>query len=326
MKKLNNQGFTLIEMLLALVILTIFMVCVTAFVASSSKSTKQTKKQVKVQQDAQEVYDTIFDSVMQATALIINTKELASGDATASGSAVPAASGSATPSASSDARVRKSEQFDAKLAAGEEVYLFSPAAYDNIEYVKKNYEPDASGGAGAISDAKDKYMAEHPDITISNPTGFIYTQNNKEVLDPEGNVVSSSSIKISEKKNVISMAQLWGAMAVFSLPNMEYAAFDDREYVVEGIGTGSVEISDTEKLCNTIVYDKDRKSIYLNRDTTAIDFTPNENNRIADNCTEFTIKVAPDKNSVTLKLTLSDAGYSYTVGGVVNIRNNNILK
>lgn len=318
MKKLNNQGFTLIEMLLALVILTIFMVCVTAFVASSSKSTKQTKKQVKVQQDAQEVYDTIFDSVMQATALIINTKELASGDATASGSA--------TPSASSDARVRKSEQFDAKLAAGEEVYLFSPAAYDNIEYVKKNYEPDASGGAGAISDAKDKYMAEHPDITISNPTGFIYTQNNKEVLDPEGNVVSSSSIKISEKKNVISMAQLWGAMAVFSLPNMEYAAFDDREYVVEGIGTGSVEISDTEKLCNTIVYDKDRKSIYLNRDTTAIDFTPNENNRIADNCTEFTIKVAPDKNSVTLKLTLSDAGYSYTVGGVVNIRNNNILK
>lgn len=318
MKKLNNQGFTLIEMLLALVILTIFMVCVTAFVASSSKSTKQTKKQVKVQQDAQEVYDTIFDSVMQATALIINTKELASGDATASGSA--------TPSASSDARVRKSEQFDAKLAAGEEVYLFSPAAYDNIEYVKKNYEPDASGGAGAISDAKNKYMAEHPDITISNPTGFIYTQNNKEVLDPEGNVVSSSSIKISEKKNVISMAQLWGAMAVFSLPNMEYAAFDDREYVVEGIGTGSVEISDTEKLCNTIVYDKDRKSIYLNRDTTAIDFTPNENNRIADNCTEFTIKVAPDKNSVTLKLTLSDAGYSYTVGGVVNIRNNNILK
>ena len=229
MKKLNNQGFTLIEMLLALVILTIFMVCVTAFVASSSKSTKQTKKQVKVQQDAQEVYDTIFDSVMQATALIINTKELASGDATASGSAVPAASGSATPSASSDARVRKSEQFDAKLAAGEEVYLFSPAAYDNIEYVKKNYEPDASGGAGAISDAKDKYMAEHPDITSSNPTGFSYTQNNKEVLDPEGNVVSSSSIKISEKKNVISMAQLWGAMAVFSLPNMEYAAFDDRE-------------------------------------------------------------------------------------------------
>ena len=86
MKKLNNRGFTLIEMLLALAILAIFMVCVTAFVASSSKSTKQTKKQVKVQQDAQEVYDTIFDSVMQATALIINTKELASGDGTASGS------------------------------------------------------------------------------------------------------------------------------------------------------------------------------------------------------------------------------------------------
>ncbi len=322
MKKLNNRGFTLIEMLLALAILAIFMVCVTAFVASSSKSTKQTKKQVKVQQDAQEVYDTIFDSVMQATALIINTKELASGDAAASGAATPAVSADA----SADARVRKSEQFDAKLAAGNDVYLFSPAAYDNIEFVKKNYEPDAAGGASAIQDAKQKYLTEHPDITISNPTGFIYTQNNKEVLDPDGNVVSSASTKITEKKNVISMAQLWGAMAVFSLPDMEYAAFDDREYVVEGIGTGSVEISDTEKLCNTIVYDKDKKSIYLNRDTTAIDFTPNENNRIADNCTEFTIKVAPDKNSVTLKLTLSDAGYSYTVGGVVNIRNNNILK
>lgn len=322
MKKLNNRGFTLIEMLLALAILAIFMVCVTAFVASSSKSTKQTKKQVKVQQDTQEVYDTIFDSVMQATALIINTKELASGDGTASGSAVPAASSDA----SADARVRKSEQFDAKLAAGEEVYLFSSAAYDNIEFVKKNYEPDAAGGASAIQDAKQKYLTEHPDITISNPTGFIYTQNNKEVLNPDGNVVNSTSTKITEKKNVISMAQFWGAMAVFSLPDMEYAAFDDREYVVEGIGTGSVKISDTEKLCSTIVYDKDKKSIYLNRDTTAIDFTPNENNRIADNCTEFTIKVAPDKNSVTLKLTLSDAGYSYTVGGVVNIRNNNILK
>ena len=128
MKKLNNRGFTLIEMLLALAILAIFMVCVTAFVASSSKSTKQTKKQVKVQQDAQEVYDTIFDSVMQATALIINTKELASGDGTASGSAVPAASSDA----SADARVRKSEQFDAKLAAGEEVYLFSSAAFSFV--------------------------------------------------------------------------------------------------------------------------------------------------------------------------------------------------
>lgn len=294
MRKLNNKGITLIELLVSLAILSIFMVTVNYFVTASSKSTKQTKKQIAVQRDAQEVYDTLYDAILQATSIDISTHKV-----------VTPPTGTASGDAST--KIRKSPGFDAKLSAGtDDVFLVSKATYDSIEYAKSKYASSAD------------YKSAHPNVVIGKTA--------KYKKDKFGN--------ISEDSTYVSYSQYLGAVGALDNVIKEYAAFDDGEYSVSGIATGPVEIGSgaaTETICNTIVYEDDPTAsdygyIYLNRSEDKLEFSKKAENVIAKNCTEFTVKAKDGStNSLDLKLTFSDGGFSYTVGGTINIRNANVM-
>lgn len=79
MKKKNNQGFSLVELLIAIVILALIMVALASFLATTTKTYTRTRNNIEVQRTGQEVYDMIADKIMQASEIrvIRNGKEYA---------------------------------------------------------------------------------------------------------------------------------------------------------------------------------------------------------------------------------------------------------
>ena len=309
MKKLNNQGLTLVELLVALTVLSIFMVTVTAFVTSTTTSTKRTKRQINVERASQEVYDDIYDAIVQATCLIVRTDEVATADATTTESSTTEAS---TTEATPDVKLAyKTENFDSTLASKNNVFLVSKNAYMSTVYAKNGSE--ASGTTASMSAADFDAFAQASNLNVSKPMKF-----KKDKLGKW----QSESMNMSYAQHTTTMGILSGEMS-------EYGVFDSKTYNVTGIALGPVSIdaaTTTNPMYNTLVYDRTTKKIYLNRGTTPRDFTINENNKIAENCSNFTIKVNKDQSSVVVNMTFTDGGYGYTVGGTINLRNLNILQ
>ena len=67
----ENNGFTLIELVIALAVLAFLMTAVSSFMGSSVINYKKTKADVEVHTSAQETYDQMTDSIMQATDVVI---------------------------------------------------------------------------------------------------------------------------------------------------------------------------------------------------------------------------------------------------------------
>lgn len=67
MKKINNKGFTFIELLVYIGILSVFMVAVVTLVGSTLASYRKTTARKRLQTQATETYDMISDMLMSAT-------------------------------------------------------------------------------------------------------------------------------------------------------------------------------------------------------------------------------------------------------------------
>lgn len=68
-KKKNNNGFTLVELIVALAIMALLMTAVCALMGQNSITYKKTKADISVQNSAQATYDSISDSIMQAKSI-----------------------------------------------------------------------------------------------------------------------------------------------------------------------------------------------------------------------------------------------------------------
>lgn len=74
MKRKYNQGFSLVELLIAMAILALIMVAIASFMSSTTNVYVNTKSDVELQQAGQETFDMIADKVMQATAVRVGTE------------------------------------------------------------------------------------------------------------------------------------------------------------------------------------------------------------------------------------------------------------
>lgn len=70
----NNRGFTFIELVIAVAILTIIMGSVVQFMATTSVAYQRTNRDNEVQRQAQDVYDTISTCIMQANKVVLYGK------------------------------------------------------------------------------------------------------------------------------------------------------------------------------------------------------------------------------------------------------------
>lgn len=78
-QKLNNNGFTFIELVITVAILAIIMVSISTFMASTTAVYTRTTKDNEVQIEAQEVYNTINTSIMQANVVKLLAKSSGGG-------------------------------------------------------------------------------------------------------------------------------------------------------------------------------------------------------------------------------------------------------
>lgn len=79
MKKKSNQGFSLVELLIAIAILAIIMVGIARFMGSTTKTYNKTRHDLEIQETGQQVFDMMSDKIMQAKEIRIgmNGKEYA---------------------------------------------------------------------------------------------------------------------------------------------------------------------------------------------------------------------------------------------------------
>lgn len=70
-QKLNNQGFTFVELVIAVAILSIITVSIATFMATTSRVYSKTNHNNEVQSQAVEVYDQISNCIMQANKVIL---------------------------------------------------------------------------------------------------------------------------------------------------------------------------------------------------------------------------------------------------------------
>lgn len=75
MKKTNNRGFSLVELILAIAILAIIMVAVASFMGTTTRTYTKTKNDIEIQEKGQEIFDSISDKLMQATCIRIGTTD-----------------------------------------------------------------------------------------------------------------------------------------------------------------------------------------------------------------------------------------------------------
>lgn len=79
MRKLNNQGMTLIELILAMVISLIVIAAITMFVSTSSRSYQTSHDEISVQMEAQTILNQIGDLVQEGNNVFYTSTLYASG-------------------------------------------------------------------------------------------------------------------------------------------------------------------------------------------------------------------------------------------------------
>lgn len=73
MKRKHNQGFSLVELLIAIAILSLIMIALASFMGSTTNSYVRSRNDIELQQAGQEVLDLISDKLMQAKLVRIGT-------------------------------------------------------------------------------------------------------------------------------------------------------------------------------------------------------------------------------------------------------------
>ncbi len=75
-QKLNNQGFTFVELVVAVAILGVITASIASFMATTSRVHTKTSNDSEVQSQAQEVYDQLSNCIMQANKVILYGSEI----------------------------------------------------------------------------------------------------------------------------------------------------------------------------------------------------------------------------------------------------------
>ena len=263
MKKTENKGFTFIELVLYIGILSVFMVAVTTLIGSVVASNRKMTSRKKIQTQAEEAYDTMSDMLMAATDVKIYAKAKRVGE----------------------------------TSSKEGVYLV----------------PDASD----LRQDDGSYKEGGGNKTVQ--------------VAPSSNPASGSN-----KRPCYNIGELDKDVALSTGSTTVGSKTADKLYIKLNYASGlDSTTGDSEITSCTLLYDKTNKKLYAYRMKASnsgggsfIDSSNDEACLLAKNVEQFDVKVNPDEDSFAITMKLQDAqtAASYTVDGVVSLRNSNVLK
>lgn len=199
MNKKHNQGFSLVELLIAIAILSLIMIALASFMGTTTNSYVRSRNDIELQQTGQEVFDMISDKIMQAKLIRIGTttaEYAAVGDRNSvnAGADYALLNESGAPITTPDVSSKPVYSFDALTES-------TITDTNQLTYIAVLYEKEMSGSYGAVTDVYYFYQGSI----------FLFRQENAANIRPssvEGNTgegtditqILSNSITIANNK------------------------------------------------------------------------------------------------------------------------------
>lgn len=212
MKKKHNQGFSLVELLIAIAILSLIMIALASFMGTTTNSYVRSRNDIELQQTGQEVFDMISDKLMQAKLVRIGTTEaeyaaVGDRDSVKAGVDYALLDESGTPITTSDSRPVYS--FDALTAST--ITDTNQLTYIAILYDQKILDPISM--VDSYGHGIDVYFFEAGSISLfhRDHPGYIRVSavEGDTGIEPEiTSTFSYSFEQLCNQKNTISMEDL----------------------------------------------------------------------------------------------------------------------
>lgn len=265
MKKKHNLGFSLVELLIAIAILSLIMIALASFMGTTTNSYVRSRNDIELQQTGQEVFDMISDKIMQAKIIRIGTETTeyaALGD---------------RHSVKTRADYLLLDENDTPILRGYDfkpVYSFDALTESTITdtnqltYIAILYEKETDGSYGAVTDV---YYFSEGSIFLFRSTSYIKRPSSVEGGSDE------------------------------TMPNLSGMLSSSIEFAQQTIGTASVETLQNEHwVCDTIKYEEgiQSASIYAIPDENALYMNLDFKKQNTENTAEGMVTI---RNSYVLK-------------------------
>lgn len=331
----HNQGFSLIELLIALTILSIVMIMVVQFMSTSSAAYRKNEKNLNIQTEAMTVMEQMSDTLMQAKYIRIVTKDkgmytITKTDASTNDNVRTIAEATSYTPITYDfvpdnfgnyAEKQSLEDSSRQVIVNFDDYTICTGGKDasgNALVYPLNSDMDAPSGLQVRS-----FRALKPANTYHYiKPEFIYVEYNKEVTDAASGAKTTKVVHviyhftdITDEKNETCSIYVHRYETDQGAQRKGYAYAKGQ--VLDKLGNKSLSTRD-DVSTSAFTDDKETSAVL-----TAID--NGVDGMLTDKLSDFYLSADVDGNALITNVMFKDLGYEYNVAETINFRNSNVL-
>lgn len=299
----KNRGFTLVELLISMALLSIIMLMVTQFMSSTSAAEKKTKQNLKVQEEANEVMTNLADSLMQANYICVS------------------------PSDDSTYLLEKT--------SGSRTESLSPTAIDTLTTDKKGKIDFRLVSDNYGNYVKPATATDERKVIIDMDTYQLLGEK-KDTFYPLPGDLESPPVDVRSFR-VLKQEVGGKETYVYIQPAYIYA-----EYTVSGTNPDGTDYENLCNVIYRFKYTTDGGSIYmyrssedtdLGKDTTErfnaakynVDRLSGDTGRLTKNLTDFYLSADAEGNALLADVLFEINGYKFNSADTINFRNSQVL-
>lgn len=303
MKKIkSNNGFTLIELVIALAMLAFIMTAVSAMMGNSIMTFRKSKADISVQNEAQSAYERVSDAIMQAKRVVIHGY------------------------ISTDANMDefKNEKNGTNVSGNfQECYLVA-----DIDTKKElvNKEGVAEGSIKLFSELDPKAVVFVKDMTIDNAVAIdqpdrIKNFSSSVMSANVENVFTGQTVelkKLSDSPLVYNINDTQRNIFTFSQKNM----YLERKYALQCGQNTAADSGKNDVVDDWSDYDSRKLCLY----TDSLKYMTNGTEDSQKEIPGCVLKVDRENGAIEVTIYFDDKNISYVTEGVVKVRNTGVLE
>lgn len=286
----KNKGFSLIELLIAVAILSIVMIMVTQFMSTTSGALSKTKKNLAIQTEAMELGEQLSDSLAQATYIRVCTKDNVTYKL--------------NNQLDSNKRKNRTASAEGSVKVGS----------SNAELVVDNYPNYLKNG-----DSSRKIILNDTNYTLVNESGKAYP------LSGDEDTTAVQSFRLLTSNNIASEPLYVLPKYIYLRYQKKVNGTENEAYVIYYFKDKEIYM-DRGDLSGTLLADGYQNAV--NKVTTKSAKGKGENGLLTENLTDCYFSANSEENTVILDMLLTDSRYNkytYNYTETVLLRNSNVL-